>query len=29
MKKKRRGKIEKREGVKRTSVILGQKGLPP
>jgi hypothetical protein len=28
-KKKERGKSEKREGEKRTSVILGEKGLPP
>jgi hypothetical protein len=27
--KKKRGKSEKREGEKRTSVILGEKGLPP
>jgi hypothetical protein len=26
---KKRGKSEKREGEKRTSVILGGKGLPP
>jgi hypothetical protein len=28
-KKEKRGKSEKREGEKRTSVILGEKGLPP
>jgi hypothetical protein len=28
-KKRKRGKSEKREGEKRTSVILGEKGLPP
>jgi hypothetical protein len=28
-KKGKRGKSEKREGEKRTSVILGEKGLPP
>jgi hypothetical protein len=28
-KKNKRGKSEKREGEKRTSVILGEKGLPP
>jgi hypothetical protein len=27
--KKERGKSENREGEKRTSVILGEKGLPP
>jgi hypothetical protein len=27
--KKKRGKSLKREGEKRTSVILGEKGLPP
>jgi hypothetical protein len=27
--KKEKGKSEKREGEKRTSVILGEKGLPP
>jgi hypothetical protein len=28
-KKRKRGKREKREGEKRISVILGEKGLPP
>jgi hypothetical protein len=28
-KEKKRGKSEKGEGEKRTSVILGEKGLPP
>jgi predicted transcriptional regulator len=28
-KRKKRGKSEKREGEKRTSVILGEKGPPP
>jgi hypothetical protein len=28
-KEEKRGKSEKREGAKRTSVILGEKGLPP
>jgi hypothetical protein len=28
-KKKKRGKSDKREGEKRTSVILSEKGLPP
>jgi hypothetical protein len=27
--KRKKGKSEKREGEKRTSVILGEKGLPP
>jgi hypothetical protein len=27
--RKKRGKSEKREGEKRISVILGEKGLPP